>query len=107
MRAETTEQPHAPRRKGKLRHGNRSGDPATAPRCGARTRRGTPCKAPRVRGRVRCRMHGGTAGSGAPIGNRNAWRHGERSAEAQAERRRIRALLTDFRAVAVRLARRP
>jgi hypothetical protein len=30
-----------------------------APRCGARTRGGCPCRAPAVRGRLRCRMHGG------------------------------------------------
>jgi hypothetical protein len=30
-----------------------------APRCGAKTRQGTPCNAPAIRGRERCRMHGG------------------------------------------------
>lgn len=30
-----------------------------APRCGARTRAGCPCRAPAIRGRLRCRMHGG------------------------------------------------
>ncbi len=29
------------------------------PTCGARTKRGTPCKAPRVAGATRCRHHGG------------------------------------------------
>ncbi|MGB0632415.1 MAG: HGGxSTG domain-containing protein [Alphaproteobacteria bacterium] len=43
-----------------------------APRCGARTRAGTSCASPAVRGRCRCRMHGGARGSGAPRGNRNA-----------------------------------
>ena len=38
-------------------------------------------------------MHGGAAGSGARPGNRNAWRHGGRSAEALALRRHVRALL--------------
>jgi hypothetical protein len=38
-----------------------------APRCGARTRSGEPCQGPAVRGRMRCRMHGGAAGSGAPL----------------------------------------
>ncbi|WP_420359400.1 hypothetical protein [Novosphingobium ginsenosidimutans] len=33
-----------------------------------------------MRGKRRCRMHGGK-GSGAPKGNRNAWKHGARSAE--------------------------
>src|SRR5437763_5083294 len=44
--------------------------------CGARTRSGHPCRTPPVRGRRRCRMHGGAAGSGAPVGNKNALRHG-------------------------------
>lgn len=32
---------------------------AEMPRCGARTRGGTPCKARALDGRTRCRMHGG------------------------------------------------
>src|SRR5713226_2868725 len=40
-----------------------------APRCGARTR--TPCRAPAVNGKKRCRMHGGANGSDAPRGERN------------------------------------
>jgi hypothetical protein len=44
-----------------LKNGNRSGDPTKAPRCGARARSrgGQPCQAPAVRGKRRCRMHGG------------------------------------------------
>jgi hypothetical protein len=30
-----------------------------SPRCGARTRAGCPCRAPAIRGKLRCRMHGG------------------------------------------------
>lgn len=41
-----------------LRNGNPQGDPTTAPRCGARTRQGVPCKAPAM-ANGRCRMHGG------------------------------------------------
>jgi len=39
----------------------RRGNPnlALAPRCGARTRAGGPCRAPAIRGKLRCRMHGG------------------------------------------------
>jgi hypothetical protein len=40
-------------------------------RCGARTSRGIPCQSPAVRGKRRCRMHGGAPGSGAPSGRRN------------------------------------
>ncbi|MFD1767986.1 HGGxSTG domain-containing protein [Sphingorhabdus buctiana] len=55
---------------------------AQAPRCGAKTRRGTSCQSPAVQGRKRCRMHGGT-NPGAPKGNRNAWKHGRYSAETR------------------------
>ena len=41
-------------------------------------------------------MHGGTS-PGAPKGNRNAYRHGMRSAEATAMKAAIRALLDDAR----------
>ena len=46
-----------------------------APRCGARTRGGAPCRAPAIAGAARCRMHGGKS-SGAPSANRNALKHG-------------------------------
>jgi hypothetical protein len=45
-------------------------------------------------------MHGGAAGSGAPVGNRNALRHGGYTAEAIALRREIRTLLRDSREIA-------
>jgi hypothetical protein len=64
-----------------------------APRCHARTRRGTPCRQPAVSGKARCRMHGGTDGIGAPLGNHNAFRHGRYTAEAIARRREVAALL--------------
>ncbi len=65
----------------------------TSPRCGARTRSGKSCQAPAVQGKRRCRMHGGAEGSGAPLGSRNALKHGFYSAAAKAERRRLRRLL--------------
>ncbi len=69
-----------------------------ASRCGARTRAGTPCRSPAVRGKRRCRMHGGAAGSGAPRGVRNgAWRHGGRSGEVAALRRLVGELLREAR----------
>jgi hypothetical protein len=46
-------------RRGRLRHGNPSGNPQLAPRCGACNRRGLPCLAPAMRGKCRCRLHGG------------------------------------------------
>ena len=67
-----------------------------APRCGARTRRGTPCPSPAVKGKRRCRMHGGAPGSGAPKGKRNGnYRHGYYTYKAIAERRALTALIRD------------
>jgi hypothetical protein len=60
-----------------------------SPRCGARTRAGSACAAPAVKGKRRCRRHGGAEGVGAPKGNRNAHKHGLYSAAELAERRRI------------------
>jgi glucans biosynthesis protein len=71
----------------------------TAPRCGARTRSGEPCRAPAVRGRRRCRMHGGAEGSGAPKGERNGnYKHGHFTREAVELRRQIRALVAQMMA---------
>ena len=44
-----------------------------------------------MKGRKRCRMHGGT-NPGAPKGNHNAWKHGGRSAETLAAARWLRAM---------------
>jgi hypothetical protein len=46
--------------RGWLRNGNTPGDPNTAPRCGARTRTGAPCRSPAMKS-GRCRMHGGAS----------------------------------------------
>lgn len=64
---------------------------ASAPRCLARTRSGRECQSPAVKGRKRCRMHGGT-NPGAPKGNRNARKHGGRSAEAIAAVRYLKGI---------------
>ena len=61
---------------------------ANAPRCGAKTRSDAECRSPVVRGKRRCRMHGGT-NPGAPKNNRNAWKHGDRSAEAEEQLKTI------------------
>ncbi len=65
-----------------------------APRCCAKTRAGLECQSPAVRGKARCRMHGGAKGSGAPFGERNgAYQHGMRTNEAIAFGREGRAFL--------------
>ncbi|WP_280113447.1 hypothetical protein [Methylobacterium nodulans] len=52
-----------------------------------------------MKGRTRCRMHGGAVGSGAPSGSANGrFRHGLRTKEVTALRRWIRQLMRDARA---------
>ena len=68
-------------------------------RCGAKTRSGKPCKNLLARGKKRCRFHGGAVGSGAPKGNKNAWKHGRRSAAAIAERKGINQLFRRARQI--------
>jgi hypothetical protein len=82
-----------PVNRGRLRHGNAPGDPSTAPRCGARcsSRAGQPCRGPAMRGKRRCRRHGGrSAGprthAGRERSRRAHWLHGRYSAEARASR---------------------
>jgi hypothetical protein len=74
-----------------------------SPRCGAKTRSGAPCASPAVAGKRRCRMHGGAPGSGAPLGNKNALKHGEYSRETKEDMKRIHALTRDAMAALKRL----
>ena len=64
---------------------------ARAPRCLAMTRKGTACQSPAVKGKLRCRMHGGKS-PGPPKGNSNAWKHGGRSAKTMQAVRYLREL---------------
>ena len=74
----------------------------SAPRCGARTRRGTPCRAPAMRN-GRCRMHGGPS-PGAPQGRRHPnWRHGAYTREAIERRREVAELIRTMRQLARRI----
>jgi hypothetical protein len=73
-----------------------------AGRCGAKTRKGTPCEAPAIRGKTRCRMHGGKSPGRPQI-------HG-RYAKANIEKRRSwRRLLRELRQTlhAVEASHRP
>jgi uncharacterized protein YjcR len=51
-------------------------------------------------------MHGGAAGTGAPIGNKNAFRHGHYTAEAIAQRRFLAELIRLSRATLADLVKR-
>jgi hypothetical protein len=64
-----------------------------APRCGAKTRAGGACQCPAVRGRRRCRIHGGMS-PGAPRGERNGnFEHGFWTGEAVEERQWTKEML--------------
>jgi hypothetical protein len=84
-------------RTGPLRNGNPRGNPNLAPRCGARTRMGCPCRAPAMRN-GRCRMHGGkSTGPRTEEGRARIraarTRHGRYSAEGRAFQRNVSDLL--------------
>src|SRR5436190_15109331 len=89
------QRPHE-RRSGWLRNGNPPGDFSAVPKCGAKTRRETPCRCPAMKN-GRCRLHGGlstgprTAEGIARI-QRAVTKHGRYTATARAERRYLREL---------------
>jgi hypothetical protein len=88
-----------------LRHGNPSGDPHVAPRCGARNRRGLPCRAPAMKGKRRCRLHGGLSTGPTTLGGIARLRaahtkHGRFSAEGLAvEQWRRRYFSNGYRSI--------
>ena len=86
-------------RRGWLKNGNRAGDFSKAPRCGAKTRRGTSCRCPAM-ANGRCRLHGGLStgpktAEGIERIRRAVTKHGRYCAAAKTERKRYRALLRE------------
>jgi hypothetical protein len=89
-------------RRGWLKNGNIPGNYSTAPRCGAKTRRGTTCQCPAMTN-GRCKLHGGmSTGPKTAEGIERIWqarlKHGRFTKEARAERRYIRELILASRA---------
>jgi hypothetical protein len=75
---------------------NRLANLRSAPRCGAKNRAGNPCLCPAIRGRRRCRIHGGRS-TGAPRGPANGnYTDGAYTLEAKEERRWLRELIITF-----------
>jgi len=85
-----------------LRNGNPRGDLQSVPRCGAKTRRKTPCQNPAMKN-GKCCQHGGrstgprTSAGIERIRSANT-RHGWYSQAARAERARSRELIKQARA---------
>ena len=83
-----------------------SGDPSVSPRCGAKTRSGALCRAPAMwskrTGRyTKCRLHGGAStgpktAAGLEKCRRTNRKHGQYSAAAIAERRKLRAEIREL-----------
>jgi hypothetical protein len=66
------------------------------PKCGAKTRAGTPCDSPAISSRGRCRLHGGLS-PGAPRGPKNGnFKNGDWTAGAIEERKWLRSLVQSF-----------
>ena len=92
--------PHEKRR-GWLKNDNQPGDFTKAPRCGAKTRKGTPCLAPAMKN-CRCRLHGGkSTGPKTPEGIERIRQahliHGRYTKRAIAERKEFNNLLRQLR----------
>ena len=80
--------------RGRLLNGNPSGNPNSGPRCGAKNRHGLPCRAPALKGKRRCRLHGGLSTGPKTAEGRERIRkaktkHGRYSAATKAHRRRV------------------
>jgi len=69
----------------------------SAPRCGARCKRnnGNPCRSPAVRGNKRCRIHGGSKGSGGQPRNTNALKHGLTTEKIKCLKKTIRTTIKE------------
>ena len=79
-------------------HATRFGPNWPGKRCLAKTRRGTPCQNPAIRGRNRCKLHGGrSTGPKTEAGKARVvaahWKHGRRSRAHVARVKEINAEL--------------
>lgn len=98
-----TNGPQPERRFGWLKNHNSPGDLRNAKRCGAKTRKGRPCRQPAMKN-GRCKMHGGlSTGPKTPEGlarsRRANWKHGRYSIEAKMARRQAAQSMRETRAL--------
>jgi len=94
------DEPHVQRR-GWLKNGNPPGDFLSAPRCGAKTRKGQPCRQPAMKNQ-RCRLHGGrSTGPKTREGKERSrmanWKHGYYSESQKLQYKNMREKLREHR----------
>ena len=99
MKAQNKLRPHE-KRKGWLKNDNPPGDFMKALRCGAKTRKGTPCLCPAMKN-GRCRLHGGkSTGPRTPEGieriRKAHLKHGKYSREAIVVKKAFNELLREL-----------
>jgi hypothetical protein len=96
--------------RGRLKYGNPSGDFSKAPRCGAKTRRGTSCLAPAM-SNGRCRMHGGKSTGPKTVAGRQRigaahFKHGLFTEKHIEERKKFNELMKSYRESLLRLKKK-
>ena len=70
-----------------------------APRCGAKTRSGHPCKSPAIHGKARCRMHGGKSTGGPIIHGRYTKARIKEQSELNEMLRKLNAAIAEFKKI--------
>ena len=91
----------------KAGHATRFGPDWPGQRCLAKTRQGTPCQNPAIRGRGRCKLHGGrSAGPRTPEGKARsiACAHEARTT-VQAHVKKVRAINAEIKQITLALKR--
>ncbi len=84
-----------------INNGVRQGSPNSSPRCNAKAKStGKQCRAPAMRGKVKCRLHGGkSTGARTPEGlekcRKANWKHGHYSLESKRIQFLFRALFRE------------
>lgn len=84
-----------------LKHGVKQGNPNNASRCNAKAKStGQQCRAPAMRGKLKCRLHGGKSTGAKTVEGlkrcrRANWKHGNYSAESKQMYRLLKVFLRE------------
>ena len=91
----------------KAGHATRFGPDWPGQRCLAKTRQGTPCQNPAIRGRGRCKLHGGrSTGPRTPEGKaRSIAAHTKHGRSSRAHVEKVRAINAEIKRITLALKR--